>query len=330
MRFHITLTSYRYSTTTTNQKLPNEIMMRQRKPLLTLLIIDDDINAQSPIVELLKEHGYAVELCESHAKARLKLANNIISPDIIISDGDTQCEIHGYEFLELGYHRGIPTIAASESIPMNKLMEDNGACASIDSITDYDQWLQVIAEVAEGQTHRKQHVLIIEDHPPHREAIASLLQSAGFNVTTAQNHHEARDKLANGYRPDIITSDYHTYMGDQEKIDGEVFVQQGMHLGIPVIALSGVPRFNERIQSANPKDVVGCISRDLIVRYAKIQSGEFGNEINSSQLEVAEDYSHAKEILKQNAVDAWNQLVGLIQNPCDTSPEQPTQTAPLR
>ncbi len=81
------------------------------------------------------------------------------------------------------------------------------------------------------------HILIIEDHDPTREALVILLEAAGYRVTAAAHGQEALDLLMNSEPPSLILLDL-----VMPVMDGRTFrkyqLQSPALASIPVIVLS--------------------------------------------------------------------------------------------
>ena len=78
-------------------------------------------------------------------------------------------------------------------------------------------------------------VLVVDDDPTVRETVASLLESIGFQVTSAEGADAALALIGTDL-PDAILTDIHMANGDGFELINAVR-EQG--LSIPIIAMSG-------------------------------------------------------------------------------------------
>lgn len=80
--------------------------------------------------------------------------------------------------------------------------------------------------------------LVIEDDSLVRLALVGLLESWGFRVSQAQGWQQARQKVTDGVRPDVIISDYRL----QDEHDGIDVIEQlrfDLGLSVPACLISG-------------------------------------------------------------------------------------------
>jgi CheY-like chemotaxis protein len=63
------------------------------------------------------------------------------------------------------------------------------------------------AEVRAGEAAAKNHVLLVDDDEPFREAMASLLRGAGYHVWLAPNHRLALEILESDKPVDVSVVD---------------------------------------------------------------------------------------------------------------------------
>lgn len=71
------------------------------------------------------------------------------------------------------------------------------------------------------QAQGRRALLLVEDDPDIRDALAELLQEEGFAVATASNGREGLDRLAEVERPCLILLDI-----DMPVMDGREFMAQ--------------------------------------------------------------------------------------------------------
>jgi CheY-like chemotaxis protein len=92
---------------------------------------------------------------------------------------------------------------------------------------------------AAWDNRRATKVLLVEDEPLFRMAMADLLEDAGFDVTVACSGDEAVILLAENDRFDALMTDI-TMPG---AIDGVELAEHAreIHAGLPVVFVSGVP-----------------------------------------------------------------------------------------
>src|SRR5512134_524371 len=89
------------------------------------------------------------------------------------------------------------------------------------------------------------HILIVDDEANLRKTVASILQRAGFQVTTAGNAHEAL-ALLSGHRFDLVFMDIR--MPDMNGLDALKSVH-GMYPQLPVILFTGQPDLNSAVSA---------------------------------------------------------------------------------
>jgi CheY-like chemotaxis protein len=98
---------------------------------------------------------------------------------------------------------------------------------------------------AVARAPRKPLILVVEDHEYAREALATLLQSMGYDTIEAANGRDALATLAKGTRPDLILLDLMMPV-----MDGWEFMQRQRGdwklCTIPTIVVTGVASHDPR------------------------------------------------------------------------------------
>lgn len=89
------------------------------------------------------------------------------------------------------------------------------------------------------------HILIVDDEANLRKTVASILQRAGFQVTTAGNAREAL-ALLSGHRFDLVFMDIR--MPDMNGLDALKSVH-GTYPQLPVILFTGQPDINSAVSA---------------------------------------------------------------------------------
>jgi len=98
-------------------------------------------------------------------------------------------------------------------------------------------------------------VLIVEDDPGCREAVADLLESEGYAVTVADNGQVALDRLRGGLDPCVILLDLMMPVKDGWQFRAEQLRDEAL-TALPVIVMSGAGRVIERAQQLGLQDYI--------------------------------------------------------------------------
>ena len=97
-------------------------------------------------------------------------------------------------------------------------------------------------EPQHGSSGRTGTILVIEDEPTVREALAAMLKAEGHRVAAVSNGQPALDLLTkDGLRPDLVISDY-SLPGKFSGAELAVTVRTTLGWQVPVIVLSGDTR----------------------------------------------------------------------------------------
>ena len=108
---------------------------------------------------------------------------------------------------------------------------------------------------AETSMREDQAILLIDDSPDVREAIAELLVAAGYRVETAADGQAALDRLREGFTPRVILLDWL-----MPGMDGRAFRQRQVAdpglKGIPVVVFTADGRANEKARALGVRDAI--------------------------------------------------------------------------
>jgi CheY-like chemotaxis protein len=100
---------------------------------------------------------------------------------------------------------------------------------------------------AASATRPNKSILIVEDDPMNRDALAFLLRHHGYRVTTAANGRDGLELLQDT-RPDLILLDLR-----MPAMDGREFRRRLLEdprlTDIPVVIVSGIDETNEAVRS---------------------------------------------------------------------------------
>jgi DNA-binding response OmpR family regulator len=80
----------------------------------------------------------------------------------------------------------------------------------------------------------RRRILVVDDDPRSRKAVARLLSEEGYEATVAADGEEASGLLSS-WKPDLVVTDL-----DMPRLDGRALVRRVHHLqpGTPVLVLS--------------------------------------------------------------------------------------------
>jgi DNA-binding NarL/FixJ family response regulator len=152
-------------------------------------------------------------------------------------------------------------------------------------------------------------ILLVDDEPGVREAVAAYLEDSGFGVQVAANAREGWEKLQQ-FRPDLVISDIM-----MPQVDGYQFLQQlrgdDRYKALPVILLTARGMTGDRIQGYqagcddyipkpfDPDELVIRVRNLLDRRAATVESIEQVG--NPDIAEMARQIAEIKAILGQRA-----------------------------
>ena len=93
-------------------------------------------------------------------------------------------------------------------------------------------------------------ILLADDSPVVRKALAAILQSQGFTVRDVENGREALEALDNGRRPQLIITDL-----SMPHLDGfallEALGKSATHGAIPKIVYTSIVGTTDRLRALN-------------------------------------------------------------------------------
>ncbi|HEY3807028.1 MAG TPA: response regulator [Kofleriaceae bacterium] len=191
--------------------------------MTTILVVDDSLTVRMDLAEALEAAGFATALCATAAAARQALATGTIALailDVRLPDGD------GVELLrEL---RAMPQLA---ELPVLMLSSEADVVDRVRGLKmgandyvgkPYDTALVIarVRELVPLPAAEARPVLVIDDSPTFRQAIADRLGSAGYAVIVAASGTEGLRQAAT-VRPSAIIVD-----GVMPDMRGEVVIRR--------------------------------------------------------------------------------------------------------
>ncbi len=130
----------------------------------------------------------------------------------------------------------------------------------------FGDWFGSNESAAFGASHSSQRVLLVDDSPFFRNMLVPLLSVAGYDVSTAENPHEALAMRDAGREFDIIVSDI-----EMPEMDGFQFAEEVLNderwADTPIIALSShtTPQDFDRGRQVGFSDYVAKFDRDALM-----------------------------------------------------------------
>jgi len=192
-----------------------------------VMIIDDSLTVRMDLAEAFRESGFEVVLCASATDARTALASKppaLIVLDVVLPDAD------GVQFL--AHLRNLP---AMETAPIILLSSEAEVKDRIRGLTcganeyvgkPYDS-AYVVARASEllrgsdaSRVRRSPTILVIDDSPTYRTALATTLEQAGYQIALAASAKEGLRRAAD-LQPDAIIVD-----GVMPDLDGTAVIRK--------------------------------------------------------------------------------------------------------
>ena len=169
----------------------------------TILLIDDDPDTQSTVLQTLQKAQFHVEVA-SDGETGLQLAQEL-QPDLILLDIQMP-GLDGFQVLEIlkadDELSHIPVIMASVANNRDKSFS-MGALDYLPKPLRRDDLLDTIGKYATSQSL---DILIVDDEPNIRDYVKRVLHIKGYQVSQAANGYEALEQLK-VHVPDLILLD---------------------------------------------------------------------------------------------------------------------------
>jgi signal transduction histidine kinase/DNA-binding response OmpR family regulator len=222
----------------------------------TILVIDDDPNAQELLGRTLGGAGFHVVTADDGEKA-LELARELqpaaITLDVLMPGMD------GWEVLNAlkadDATRGIPVIMVTMTDDRN-LGYTLGATEFLTKPVQRGQLLQLLNRYARDDGER--HALVVDDLPENRDVLRKALEKEDWRVTEAENGQLALDEVARD-APSIILLDLMMPVMDGFEFVHEIRQQDAAN-DIPIVVITAKDITEEDRQRLNG-GVVGLIER---------------------------------------------------------------------
>jgi len=188
----------------TQESLRNEPEAPPQQRGRTVLLVDDDPSLLDSLSRLLARDGYSAR-CARDGREGLALAREL-RPGLIVLDVLLP-RMDGWEVLAA--LKADPDLAGIPVVMLTILDEAEkglslGAVDYLNKPLDRDRLRRVLARHLAPEPLAS--VLVVEDDPPTREAMARILRSQGFETATAGDGLQALERMAER-RPEAILLD---------------------------------------------------------------------------------------------------------------------------